>query len=108
MGRHIQFSITYSYTLNKRSHIRTGEIDPGDLILSLISFHALQCMMMWMDGINIPISAGWNSIMISAISKQRLQFRQTQVVWATGNLIKRKRCIKPGLSINRLQAGGKQ
>jgi hypothetical protein len=28
-GQSIRFTINYSYTLNKRSHIRTGEIDPG-------------------------------------------------------------------------------
>jgi hypothetical protein len=28
-GGKIQFSINYSYTLNKTSHIRTGEIEPG-------------------------------------------------------------------------------
>jgi hypothetical protein len=28
-GKSIQFNITYAYTLNKGSHIRTGEIDPG-------------------------------------------------------------------------------
>jgi hypothetical protein len=28
-GQKIQFSITYHYTLNKGSHIRTGEIEPG-------------------------------------------------------------------------------
>ncbi len=28
-GKSIQFNITYAYTLNKGSHLRTGEIDPG-------------------------------------------------------------------------------
>lgn len=28
-GKQIRFSITYSYTLNERSHIRTGQVEPG-------------------------------------------------------------------------------
>jgi len=33
-GQKIQFRISYHYTLNKRSHMRTGEIDPGSAFVA--------------------------------------------------------------------------
>jgi hypothetical protein len=104
-GQHMQFSITYSYTLNKHSHIRTGEIDPGaDFVAYFFPRIAVY------DDID-----GWNKIPYLG----RLEFYNDfchfkaaitvparQVVWATGNLLNAKEVLSP-TSFQRLEQAEK-
>jgi hypothetical protein len=88
-GQHIHFSITYSYTLNKHSHIRTGEIDPGaDFVAYFFPRIAVY------DDVD-----GWNKYpYLGRLEfyndfchfKAAITVPSNQVVWATGNLLNAK------------------
>jgi Peptidase family M1 domain len=85
-GKSIQFSITYGYTLNKGSHIRTGEIDPGsDFVAYFFPRIAVY------DDID-----GWNKYPYTGAEefyndfcnfKASITVPKNYVVWATGNLL---------------------
>ncbi len=85
-GKSIQFSITYAYTLNKGSHIRTGEIDPGsDFVAYFFPRIAVY------DDID-----GWNKYPYNGAEefyndfcnfKASISVPKNYVVWATGNLL---------------------
>lgn len=84
-----QFSIAWSYTLNKRSHNRTGEIDPdADFVAYFFPRIAVY------DDID-----GWNTFPYRGTQEfynDFCHFRASitvpskQVVWATGNLLNTK------------------
>ncbi|MBK9570564.1 MAG: M1 family metallopeptidase [Chitinophagaceae bacterium] len=104
-GQHIQFALTYAYTLNKHSHIRTGEIDPGaDFVAYFFPRIAVY------DDID-----GWNKYpYLGKLEfyndfchfKAAVTVPANQVVWATGNLINAKDVLSP-TSYQRLGAGRK-
>src|SRR4051794_22169523 len=85
-GKSIQFSITYEYTLNKGSHIRTGEIDPGsDFVPYFFPRIAVY------DDID-----GWNEYPYTGAEefyndfcnfKANITVPKNDIVWATGNLL---------------------
>ena len=85
----IHFSIGWSYTLNKTSNIRTGEIDPGaDFVAYFFPRIAVY------DDID-----GWNTYQYNGILefyndfchfKVAITVPGNQVVWATGNLLNAK------------------
>src|SRR5215831_4028548 len=85
----IHFSISWSYTLNKTSHIRTGEIDPGaDFIAYFFPRIAVY------DDID-----GWNTYQYVGNQefyndfchfKAAITVPNNEVVWATGNLLNAK------------------
>ncbi len=80
------FSLSWSYTLNKTSHIRTGEIDPGaDFVAYFFPRIAVY------DDID-----GWNTYPYNGREefyndfchfKAAITLPPNQVVWATGNLL---------------------
>jgi hypothetical protein len=80
-----EFSISWSYTLNKGSHIRTGEIDPGaDFVAYFFPRIAVY------DDID-----GWNTYAYNGTQefyndfchfKAAITVPNQEVVWATGNL----------------------
>jgi hypothetical protein len=83
--QHIFFNITYSYTLNKTSHIRTGEIEPGaDFIAYFFPRVAVY------DDVD-----GWNKFPYNGSQEFYNDFCHffvsvtvpvNYVVWGTGNL----------------------
>ena len=93
-GQHIQCALTYAYTLNKHSHIRTGEIDPGaDFVAYFFPRIAVY------DDID-----GWNKYpYLGKLEfyndfchfKAAVTVPANQVVWATGNLINAKDVLSP-------------
>jgi len=80
------FGLSWSYTLNKTSHIRTGEIDPGaDFVAYFFPRIAVY------DDID-----GWNTYAYNGRQefyndfchfKAAITVPSNQVVWATGNLL---------------------
>jgi hypothetical protein len=83
------FSLSWSYTLNKTSHIRTGEIDPGaDFVAYFFPRIAVY------DDID-----GWNTYPYNGRQefyndfchfKAAITVPSNQVLWATGNLLNAK------------------
>ena len=88
----LHFSISWSYTLNKTSHIRTGEIDPGtDFIAYFFPRIAVY------DDID-----GWNTYPYNGRQefyndfchfKAAITIPNNQLVWATGNLLNGKEVL---------------
>jgi hypothetical protein len=88
----IHFSVMWSYTLNKTSHIRTGEIDPGaDFVAYFFPRIAVY------DDID-----RWNLYQYNGNQefyndfchfKAAITVPNTQVVWATGNLLNAKEVL---------------
>ncbi len=103
LGPHqsMHFSISYFYTLNKGSHIRTGEIDPGaDFVAYFFPRIAVY------DDID-----GWNQYHYTGFQEFYNDFchftvsitaPSNQVVWATGNLLNVKDVLNESV-YNRLQ-----
>ena len=97
------FSITWSYTLNKGSHIRTGEIDPGaDFVAYFFPRIAVY------DDID-----GWNRYPYNGRQefyndfchfKAAITVPANQVVWATGNLLNGKDVLSDKVYQRLLQA----
>jgi hypothetical protein len=87
-----RFSISWSYTLNKGSHIRTGEIDPGaDFVAYFFPRIAVY------DDVD-----GWNRYAYNGRQefyndfchfKAAITVPNNQVVWATGNLSNAKEVL---------------
>jgi len=85
----MHFSINWSYILNKTSHIRTGEIDPGaDFVAYFFPRIAV------FDDID-----GWNTYQYNGSQefyndfcrfKASITVPNNEVVWATGNLLNGK------------------
>lgn len=82
----INFSIDYSYTLNKTSHIRTGEVDDGSYFVAYF-FPRIAVY----DDID-----GWNKIPYNSLPEfyndfchftANISVPSQYVVWATGNLL---------------------
>jgi len=93
-AKKIQFNITYSYTLNKGSHIRTGEIDPNsDFVAYFFPRIAVY------DDID-----GWNKYPYNGTQefyndfcsfKASITVPKNFVVWATGNLLNCNEVLNP-------------
>jgi hypothetical protein len=104
-GQHGQFSISWNYTLNKGSHIRTGEIDAGaDFVAYFFPRIAVY------DDID-----GWNKYPYNGIQefyndfchfKAAITVPSNQLVWATGNLLNAKDVLSPAI-YQRLQQAEK-
>jgi len=85
-GQKVTYTISWHYTLNKRSHIRTGEIDPGaDFVAYFFPRIAVY------DDID-----GWNQYPYLGSQefyndfchfKAAITVPNNHVVWATGNLL---------------------
>lgn len=85
-GKSLDFKITYTYKLNKGSHIRTGEIEPGaDFVAYFFPRIAVY------DDID-----GWNQNQYNGLQefyndfcnfKASITVPNGYVVWATGNLL---------------------
>lgn len=104
-GKTAHFTINWSYTLNKGSHIRTGEIDPGaDFIAYFFPRIAVY------DDID-----GWNNYPYNGTQefyndfchfKVAITVPNKQVVWATGSLVNAKDVLSDK-SYQRLQEAEK-
>jgi hypothetical protein len=91
-GKKIEFNITYSYTLNKDSHIRTGEIDSNsDFVAYFFPRIAVY------DDID-----GWNKYSYTSTQefyndfcdfKANITVPKNFIVWATGNLLNCKEVL---------------
>jgi hypothetical protein len=91
-GQHLQCHIRWHYTLNKKSHIRTGEIDAGaDFVAYFFPRIAVY------DDID-----GWNMFPYNGMLefyndfchfKTAITVPNNQVVWATGNLLNGKEVL---------------
>ncbi len=84
-GQHVKFNIHYHYTLNKGSHIRTGEIEPGAYFIAYF-FPRIAVY----DDID-----GWNKFPYNGVQEFYNDFcdfeaaitvPRNYVVWATGDL----------------------
>ena len=84
-GKHIEFRIFYHYTLNKGSHIRTGEVEPGSHFIAYF-FPRIAVY----DDID-----GWNKFPYNGMQEFYNDFCDFEVaitvpknfvVWATGDL----------------------
>ena len=85
-GQQMQFAIIYSYTLNKRSHIRTGEIEPGAAFIAY--FFPRIAVYDDIDGWNkYPYLGTLEFYNDFCHFKAAITVPSNQVVWATGNLI---------------------
>ena len=101
----VHFSISWSYILNKTSHIRTGEIDPGaDFVAYFFPRIAVY------DDID-----GWNTYFYNGNQefyndfchfKAAITVPSNQVVWATGNLLNAKEVLNEK-TFERLQSAEK-
>src|SRR5438477_9535367 len=93
-GKSIQLNITYTYTLNKDSHIRTGEIDPGsDFVAYFFPRIAVY------DDID-----GWNKYPYNGAEefyndfcnfKASIAAPKNFIVWATGYLLNCDEVLNP-------------
>jgi len=85
-GQHIQFNIRWHYTLNKKSHIRTGEIDPGADFVAY--FFPRIAVYDDIDGWNLhPYNGNLEFYNDFCHFKAAITVPNNQVVWATGNLL---------------------
>lgn len=84
-GSHIQFTISWHYTLNKKSHIRTGEIDPGADFVAY--FFPRIAVYDDIDGWNMyPYTGHLEFYNDFCHFKAAITVPANQVVWATGAL----------------------
>ena len=82
----IQFNITYSYTLNKGSHVRTGEIDPNSDFVAY--FFPRIAVYDDIDGWNKYPYIGTQEFYNDFCNfKAGITVPKNFVVWATGNLL---------------------
>lgn len=85
-GKHLVFHIEYSYTLNKQSHIRTGEIDPGADFVAY--FFPRIAVYDDVDGWNKhPYQGNLEFYNDFCHFNATITVPNNQVVWATGNLL---------------------
>lgn len=104
-GQHAQISISWNYVLNRHSHIRTGEIDPGaDFVAYFFPRIAVY------DDVD-----GWNRypyLGTQEFYNDFCHFKATitvparQMVWATGNLLNAKEVLSETM-FQRLQQAEK-
>ncbi len=102
-GQHARFAISWNYTLNKHSDIRTGEIDPGaDFVAYFFPRIAVY------DDID-----GWNRHAYTGSVefyndfchfKAAITVPDSQVVWATGNLLNAKDVLSQPVYLRLQQA----
>lgn len=84
-GQHIQFNIIWSYTLNKGSHIRTGEIEPGADFVAY--FFPRIAVYDDIDGWNkYPYLGNLEFYNDFCHFKAAITIPNKQMVWATGDL----------------------
>jgi len=84
-GQHMKFSIDYSYILNKHSHIRTGEIEPGACFVAY--FFPRIAVYDDIDGWNKnPYLGNLEFYNDFCNFKAEITVPGKQVVWATGDL----------------------
>jgi hypothetical protein len=88
-GQHVQVTVSWHYTLNKKSHIRTGEIDPGADFVAY--FFPRIAVYDDIDGWNIyPYTGNLEFYNDFCHFKAAITVPNNQVVWATGNLLNAK------------------
>jgi hypothetical protein len=88
-GDHDVFIIHYSYKLNKHSHMRTGEIDPGADFVAY--FFPRIAVYDDIDGWNrIPYLGNLEFYNDFCRFNVLISVPSTQVIWATGNLVNGK------------------
>ncbi|HKI44295.1 MAG TPA: M1 family metallopeptidase [Balneolales bacterium] len=84
-GKKIRFAISFSYVLNKTSHIRTGEVDKGSYFIA----YFYPCIAVYDD------VHGWNKIPYTGLQEfyndfdnfdVKITVPDHYVVWATGTL----------------------
>ena len=84
-GQKIRFAISFSYVLNKTSHIRTGEVDKGSYFIA----YFYPCIAVYDD------VHGWNKIPYTGLQEfyndfdnfdVKITVPDNYVVWATGTL----------------------
>jgi hypothetical protein len=94
-GQHVRIDIDYSYTLNKTSHIRTGEIEPGADFIAY--FFPRIAVYDDIDGWNrYPYLGNLEFYNDFCHFKASITVPAKQVVWATGNLLNASSVLKPG------------
>ena len=95
-GQHMQFQIRWSYVLNKSSHQRTGEVEPGSYFVAYF-FPRIAVY----DDID-----GWNRYGYTGTQEfyndfchfdVHIQVPDRYVVWATGNLVNPDQVFQPGI-----------
>ncbi len=85
-GQHVTFYIQWHYTLNKKSHIRTGEIDPGADFVAY--FFPRIAVYDDIDGWNTyPYTGNLEFYNDFCHFKAAITVPNDQMVWATGNLL---------------------
>lgn len=85
-GQHIKFNIAWSYTLNKGSHVRTGEIDPGACFVAY--FFPRIAVYDDIDGWNkYPYLGNLEFYNDFCHFKAAITVPSKQLVWATGDLL---------------------
>ncbi|HVX50875.1 MAG TPA: M1 family metallopeptidase [Chitinophagaceae bacterium] len=105
-GQHVQFTVSWNYTLNKRSHIRTGEIDPGADFVAY--FFPRIAVYDDIDGWNnFPYLGNLEFYNDFCHFKVAVAVPANQVVWATGNLLNAADVLAPE-NYQRLQAAEKK
>ena len=104
-GQHVQFSISWNYVLNKHSHIRTGEIDPGADFVAY--FFPRIAVYDDVDGWNrYPYLGSQEFYNDFCHFKAAITVPNKQVVWATGNLLNAKEVLSESI-YQRLQQAEK-
>jgi hypothetical protein len=85
-GRSIRIKITYSYVLNKGSHMRTGQVDQGSFFIAY--FFPRIAVYDDVDGWNkIPYRGDAEFYNDFCNFKAAITVPGTQVIWATGDLL---------------------
>ena len=101
----IQFKFIYHYTLNKGSHVRTGEIDPGADFVAY--FFPRVAVYDDIDGWNLYPYTGTQEFYNDFCDfKAAITVPNSQVVWATGNLLNTKDVFSPKV-VQRLEQAEK-
>ncbi len=89
----IHFVIDYNYTLNKNSHIRTGEIDMGSVFVAY--FFPRIAVYDDIDGWNkTPYTGSLEFYNDFCHFKAHITVPKNYVVWATGNLLNAKEVLQ--------------
>lgn len=88
-GDSLRLSITYSYTLNKGSHVRTGQVDEGSAFIAY--FYPRLAVYDDVDGWNkLPYSGDEEFYHDFGNYKVALTLPKKYLVWATGDLVNQR------------------
>lgn len=99
-GQAVRFNVTYSYTLNKGSHVRTGQVDPGAFFIAY--FFPRVAVYDDIDGWNnYPYRGSEEFYNDFCNFEAEITVPEGFAVWATGDLLNAGAVFKPAIA-NRL------